>query len=112
MTSTQIKEFKSKGACPRCNEHKLFTNETHKDAPVVHYHCLRCNHEFSETAEFKEYREKQKKKEAKKENSLGAAFLALLVVVILAVLVSRESEVPNGELQPTGQVEQLQRWAG
>ncbi|MEO0884724.1 MAG: hypothetical protein AAFY54_02170 [Cyanobacteria bacterium J06648_10] len=43
-------ELKSKDACPRCGEHKLFTNDSEKEDHVVHYHCLNCNYEYSETS--------------------------------------------------------------
>ena len=111
MTSTQIKEFKSKEACPRCSAHKLFTNDTAKDSPSFHYHCLNCSHEFSVSAEAKERQKKAKRRKGQKDESfLGIAVIALIVLVISLVTISQqENEQEQNTLQPSSRIEALKR---
>ncbi len=87
MKSTLVTEFESKEACPRCNEKKLFTNDTHKDASVVHYHCVGCNYEFSEAAELKDLKKRMNKANKQEESSglLAAVLIAVMMIVIFAI---------------------------
>jgi len=105
MTSTLVKDFESKESCPRCNEKKLFTNDTHKDAPIVRYHCLCCNHEFSEAAELKELKKRRNKTNKQDEPSglLAAVFIAVMMVVIFAITQTDQKNQAEESLQLEGQ---------
>ncbi|MGB3570892.1 MAG: hypothetical protein WA783_07575 [Phormidesmis sp.] len=105
MTSTLVKDFESKDPCPRCNEKKLFTNDTHKDAQIVRYHCLCCNHEFSEVAELKELKKRRNKTNNQDEPSglLAAVFIAVMMVVIFAITQTDQKNQAEESLQPEGQ---------
>ena len=105
MTSTLLPEYKSKSACPRCDQHKLFTNDSEKEDAVIHYHCLNCNFEYNETSDIKAYK-KSKQKEKKDEapsGLVGMMIFALMMVVILTVTVDQERK--RESLQPGPQLE-------
>lgn len=111
MTSTLLKDFKSKRACPSCSEKKLYTNDSEKFDTVVHYHCLNCGVQFSETEDQRElFKQKADKKGSSSSNSLGVMVILLLFAVILAVVVSGEDELnPELEFEPSGRLERLDR---
>ncbi|MEL7051059.1 MAG: hypothetical protein AAFV85_17560 [Cyanobacteria bacterium J06634_6] len=93
MTSKLLPEIKSKEACRRCGEHRLFTNDSEKEDSVIHYHCLNCNAEYNETSDSKDYK-KRKAKEKKKDDApssfLGLAIFVLMMFVILTITVDQE----------------------
>lgn len=108
MLSTRI-ELKSKEACSVCGEHKLYTNDSEKNDEVVRWHCLNCNHTFSENVAEKKAR-KQKEKEQKKDQPSGVSgitMIALILIAILMVTLSQEQESTQETAQPATQSEQL-----
>ena len=107
MTSTQVAEFESKEACPRCQEHKLFTNDVQKDAPFVRYHCLCCNYEFSQKSE--EKAKKKKKAESRSEQYLGMLFVVVTMFVIVLITLDEQRQVEQGESAPSSRIELLRR---
>ncbi len=115
MKSTLVKEFESKEACPRCEEKKLYTNDTQKGVAVVHYHCLRCNHEFFEPAEFKELKKHRSKAGKSEEPSglLASVFIAVMMIVIFAITQADRQNQPEGTFeldnQPSEQSDFLSR---
>ena len=92
MTSKLLPELKSKEACPRCEKHKLFTNDSEKEDSVIHYHCLACNFEYDETSDSKAYKKRKAKEKKKDEPSsfLGLAIFVLMMFVILTITVDQE----------------------
>ena len=110
MTSTQVQEFKSKEACPRCEEHKLFTNDTQKGLPYVRYRCLSCNHEFSKKAEDKA--KKKKKATSKSESYFGLLLVAVTMFVIVVITMADQNQQNQEGLAPASRIELLRRWVG
>lgn len=106
MSSTQIEEFKSKEACERCGEHKLFTNNTQKGAPFTRYRCVNCNHEFIETAEDKA--RKKKPPVSRNESYLGMLFVVITMFVIVAITTSnQERQDEDVIVEPTSRIESV-----
>jgi len=107
MLSTRI-ELKSKEACSACGEHKLYTNDSEKDDSVVRWHCLNCNHTFSEDEPRKKFRQR-KEKEQKKDtpsSSIGITVIALLMIVILTVVLDQQKNNQETVQPANSQVEQ------
>lgn len=107
MTSTQVAEFKSKEACPRCQEHKLFTNDVQKDAPFVRYHCLSCNYEFSQKVKNKV---RKKKKTERSEQYLGMLFVVVTMFVIVLITLDNQRQADQVEPALSSRIELLRRW--
>ena len=110
MTSTQVAEFKSKEACPRCQEHKLFTNDVQKGSPIVHYHCLNCNYEFHKKAEDKA--KKKKKTASRSEQYLGMLLVVETKFVIVMITLDNQAQQDQRELEQSSRIELLRRWIG
>ncbi|MEL7226508.1 MAG: hypothetical protein AAGL17_17155 [Cyanobacteria bacterium J06576_12] len=74
----------------------------------MRWHCLNCNHTFSEDENQKKFRQQQEKdgKEKKAENSYGITIIAFMLITILAILMSQQQEAAQDNLQPVNQVEQ------
>lgn len=97
MLTTVLDDVKSKEACPSCEQHRLTTNDVHTVDDRMHYHCLSCNYEFSNTAADREQLKKMQKSKDEPSLQAGALFLLLLAAVTLAVFLS---ERDTQSLQP------------
>jgi len=110
MKSTLLKG-NSKKDCPNCGTKGLFTNDSEKNDPAVHYHCLNCNYQFVETAEEKDLYEKrgeENKKANKKDNPVGVTLIILIAAVIFAVSLSqRDEQRDSSSVAPVDRTEQL-----
>ncbi len=111
MSSSLIKDYKSKKACPQCEAYQLQTNDFEKaaDAMSIHYHCLNCNIEFFEHPEQKKSRDRQEKMRHSSTSDLslsnGVAVVLVLLATILFVNVVRQNDQHRSIFQPADQSE-------
>ena len=111
MSSSLIKDHKSKKACPQCEAHQLATNDDERagDTMSIYYHCLNCNSQFFEHPgqnKSKDFQEKMSRRSTNGPSlTSGVAVVLMLLVLILTINVIRQNDSQGGVSQPASQLE-------
>jgi predicted RNA-binding Zn-ribbon protein involved in translation (DUF1610 family) len=107
---TLLDEIKSKQACLNCQEKKLTTNDSERSDELMHYRCLNCGYDYTETKEERSFRDGKNKMNRTDDSpwGQGATILIAMLATILIINLSGQNGSVNVD-EPRIQRDSLQQ---